>query len=82
MEDFTKIPAGTPVWQGNWPPAGHGGTYNEVNGGKYGIAASNWLKWILLGDQEAAKWFKNDDLPKSDGWTNIQKKGLENVPSL
>ena len=39
--DFNKLSEGIPSWLGSWEAGGHGGTYNEVNGGKYGVAASN-----------------------------------------
>ena len=67
-----------PSWLGSWEAGGHGGTYNEVKGGKYGVAGSNWLKWILFGDKEAADWFKNGG-PEKEGWTDIAKKDLDQI---
>lgn len=48
--DFETMPAKVPVFHGVFPSVGHGGTYNEDNGGAYGIAAVAWLKWQLQGD--------------------------------
>ena len=48
--DFEDLPADVPVFYGVYPSVGHGGTYNEDNGGPYGVAAVAWLKWQLLGD--------------------------------
>jgi hypothetical protein len=42
----------TPVFYGVYP-VGHGGTYNEDNGGPFGVAAVAWLKWQLMGDTSA-----------------------------
>lgn len=51
--DFETMPAKVPVFHGVYPSVGHGGTYNEDNGGPYGIAAVAWLKWQLQGDKGA-----------------------------
>lgn len=48
--DFETMPPRTPVFHGVYPSVGHGGTYNEDNGGPYGVAALAWLKWQLQGD--------------------------------
>jgi hypothetical protein len=71
--------AGVPGWLGIWAPGGHGGTYNEVNGGKYGIIGSHWLKLVFFGDKESAEYFK-DDKALGDGWTELQKKSLDKIP--
>jgi hypothetical protein len=70
--------AGVPAWVGSWEKGGHGGTYNVVNGGVYGTAASNWLKWVFFGDREAADWFKNGG-PEKAGWSEVQKKDLDKI---
>lgn len=49
--DFETMPAKVPVFYGVYPSVGHGGTYNEDNGGAFGKAAVAWLKWQLQGDQ-------------------------------
>ena len=48
--DFETMPATIPVFYGVYPSVGHGGTYNEDNGGAFGVAAVAWLKWQLMGD--------------------------------
>jgi dienelactone hydrolase len=48
--DFEDLPDDVPVFYGVYPSVGHGGTYNQDNGGPYGIAAVAWLNWQLLGD--------------------------------
>jgi dienelactone hydrolase len=51
--DFETMPARVPVFYGVYPAIGHGGTYNEDNGGAFGVAAVAWLKWQLLNDTSA-----------------------------
>ena len=52
--DFADMPAKVPAFYGVYPSVGHGGTYNQDNGGPYGVAAVAWLKWQLMGDTSAA----------------------------
>jgi hypothetical protein len=52
--DFETMPATIPVFYGVHPSVGHGGTYNEDNGGAFGVAAVAWLKWQLLNDTSAS----------------------------
>lgn len=59
--DFDTMPAKIPVFYGVFPSVGHGGTYNEDNGGAFGVAAVAWLKWQLLNDSEARKFFVGAD---------------------
>jgi dienelactone hydrolase len=51
--DFETMPERVPVFYGVYPSIGHGGTYNEDNGGAFGVAAVAWLKWQLLNDTSA-----------------------------
>jgi hypothetical protein len=51
--DFETMPARVPVFYGVYPSVGHGGTYNEDNGGAFGAAAVAWLKWQLRNDNGA-----------------------------
>jgi dienelactone hydrolase len=51
--DFETMPAKIPVFYGVHPSVGHGGTYNEDNGGAFGVMAVAWLKWQLMGDTSA-----------------------------
>jgi dienelactone hydrolase len=52
--DFEVMPAKIPVFYGVHPSVGHGGTYNQDNGGPFGVVAVAWLKWQLQGDTSAA----------------------------
>jgi hypothetical protein len=70
---------GVPGWIGHWASGGHGGTYNVKNGGKYGVTASHWLRWVFWGEKESAEYFKADK-SLEEGWTEIQKKDLDKIP--
>jgi len=63
LRDFQDLPASIPVFYGSYPSVGHGGTYNQDNGGAYGAAIVPWLKWQLMGDTsaEARGYFVGDD---------------------
>jgi hypothetical protein len=52
--DFEVMPPRVPVFYGVLPSVGHGGTYNQDNGGAFGVVAVAWLKWQLMGDTSAA----------------------------
>lgn len=52
--DFETMPARVPVFYGVYPSVSHGGTYNEDNGGAFGVTAVAWLKWQLMNDTSAA----------------------------
>jgi dienelactone hydrolase len=70
--DFEVMPAAIPVFYGVHPSVGHGGTYNQDNGGPFGVVAVAWLKWQLQGDKSAAGrgLFVGDDcaLCKDTSW--------------
>ena len=70
--DFEVMPPRVPVFYGVLPSVGHGGTYNQDNGGPFGVAAVAWLKWQLQGDASAAGrgYFVGDDcgICKDDRW--------------
>ena len=51
--DFAVMPPRVPVFYGVYPSVGHGGTYNQDNGGAFGPVAVAWLKWQLQGDNGA-----------------------------
>ena len=51
--DFETMPAKIPVFYGVYPSVGHGGTYNQDNGGPFGVAAVAWLRWQLMNDTGA-----------------------------
>lgn len=63
-------------------PLGHMGDYGEENGGKFGVAASSWAKWILRGNETSAAFFLEGGA-EEDGWEAVHE-GLEelDVPSL
>jgi dienelactone hydrolase len=51
--DFEVLPPRVPVFYGVYPSVGHGGTYNQDNGGAFGPVAVAWLKWQLQDDISA-----------------------------
>ena len=75
------MPPTLPAWLGNWAPKGHGGTYNELNGGVYGIAASHWINWVRRGGSSAAAFFTGSGAIKA-GWTEVTIKNIDklNIP--
>ncbi len=52
MDDWGKLPSGLPAFMGNLN-VGHGGTYDQPNGGEFGRVAVLYLKWRLKGDVSA-----------------------------
>lgn len=52
-KDFEVMPPRVPIFYGVYPSVGHGGTYNQDNGGPFGQVAVAWLKWQLQGDKSA-----------------------------
>lgn len=71
--DFETMPARVPVFYATYPSVGHGGTYNQDNGGAFGVAAVAWLKWQLMNDTSAdgAGYFVGDpcNLCARSEWT-------------
>jgi hypothetical protein len=75
MDDFSRI--------GHIPVAvassdvGHGGTFDEPNGGKVAQVAVQWLNWQLRGDEAAGRWFTGEGctLCANSEWT-YDAKGL------
>jgi hypothetical protein len=76
MRDYAAVSEGVPTMALNLP-VGHGGTYGDVNGGKFGKAAQNWARWLLKGDLNGTKEYLTEGA-KADGWT-IVSKSLENL---
>jgi dienelactone hydrolase len=70
--DFEVMPARIPTFYGVYPSVGHGGTYNQDNGGPFGVVAVAWLKWQLQADTSAAGrgYFvgENCGICKDSGW--------------
>lgn len=56
---------------------GHGGTFDEVNGGSAAQVAVKWLEWQLRGDAAAGRWFTGPrcGLCASPEWT-YEAKGF------
>jgi hypothetical protein len=73
--DFNLI-QGVPVFDANLP-VGHGGTFNEPNGGRFGEVGVAWLSWQLKGDKQAARMFVGPDcgLCTDKVWT-VKKKNM------
>jgi hypothetical protein len=59
MDDFKRI-THVPAAIANLP-VGHGGTFNEPNGGAAASVAVSWLNWQLRGDAQSAKRFVGED---------------------
>jgi len=53
LRDFETMPKAIPVFHGFLPDVGHGGTYDQDNGGPFGTVAVAWLRWQLLNDTSA-----------------------------
>jgi hypothetical protein len=74
MDDFKRI-AHVPVAVANLP-VGHGGTFNEPNGGAAASVAVSWLDWQLRGDVQSGKRFVGEDcgLCKDPQWSFERKQ--------
>jgi hypothetical protein len=73
MDDFNRI-AHVPVAIANLP-VGHGGTFNQPNGGAAASVAVSWLEWQLRGDTAHSKRFVGEDcgLCQGSAWS-LQRK--------
>jgi hypothetical protein len=58
--DFEYIKS-IPVFRAWERGVGHGGTYNQPNGGEFAGIGVAWLNWLLKGDQKAAMMFRGAD---------------------
>ncbi|KAL4969934.1 uncharacterized protein BDV14DRAFT_209075 [Aspergillus stella-maris] len=76
MEDYNAL-TGVPKWVGNYP-VGHLGTYAQPEGGAFGVAAVNWLSWVLKKDSSKAKWFTGGGAEKA-GWEEVSSEGLDGL---
>ena len=74
MDDFKRITT-VPAAIANLP-VGHGGTFNEPNGGAAASVAVSWLNWQLRGDAQSAKRFVGEDcgLCKDAQWSLERKQ--------
>lgn len=75
-DDFRRITKGT-AFRAYKDGVGHGGTYNQPNGGEFGKVAVALLEWQLKGDQDAGKMFlgANCGLCQDPKW-HVEKKGI------
>jgi hypothetical protein len=75
MDDFGRI-AVVPVAVANLP-VGHGGTFQEPNGGAAASVAVSWLDWQLRSDAVAARRFVGEDcgLCRDASWT-LQRRNF------
>ncbi|KAH7322538.1 hypothetical protein B0I35DRAFT_476480 [Stachybotrys elegans] len=76
MRDYAAVNQGVPTWVGNLP-VGHGGTYGDPRGGKFGTAAQQFFRWALRADSSVNSFF-TDRGAQADGWT-VESKSLENL---
>jgi hypothetical protein len=76
MADWPRLPAGLPAFMGNIN-VGHGGTYDQPNGGEFGRVAVLYFQWRLKGDSTAGTAFvgPNCGLCTNSQWT-VQQKNL------
>jgi hypothetical protein len=58
--DFEYIKS-IPVFRAWERGVGHGGTYNQPNGGEFAGIGVAWLNWQLKGDNRAALMFRRSD---------------------
>ena len=74
-DDFKRLQA-IPVFKGELN-VGHGGTYNQPNGGWFGEVGAAWLQWRLKGDKQAGKLFDGPrcGLCVDPAWT-VEKKNM------
>ncbi|WCN79438.1 cellulose binding domain-containing protein [Micromonospora sp. LH3U1] len=75
MDDWGKLPAGLPAFMGNLN-VGHGGTYDQTNGGEFGRVAVLYLKWRLKGDTTAGGNFVGANCGLCRSQWSIQQKNL------
>ncbi|PVH80462.1 hypothetical protein DL98DRAFT_627516 [Cadophora sp. DSE1049] len=73
--DYKALPGSVPKWKGNLP-VGHGGTYTQANGGKFGVAGGYWVDWLLRGNSSAASFTEAG--ATSDGWT-VESANLDKL---
>lgn len=75
IDDWGKLPAGLPAFMGNLN-VGHGGTYDQANGGEFGRVAVLYLKWRLKGDTTAGANFVGSDCGLCHSQWQVQQKNL------
>ncbi len=70
--DFKAIKK-TPVVLADNTQSGHGGTYEQHNGGANARMVRAWLDWQLKGKNEHEKLFVGGELTDYEGWTIMHK---------
>ncbi|KAL4936395.1 hypothetical protein BDV06DRAFT_227938 [Aspergillus oleicola] len=75
-KDYAAL-EGVPKWIGNYP-VGHSGTYQEVDGGAFGVAAVHWLEWVFKGDEAAVAFFTEGGAERA-GWNETKSEGLDRL---
>ncbi|MFF5219425.1 cellulose binding domain-containing protein [Micromonospora sp. NPDC000442] len=75
IDDWGKLPAGLPAFMGNLN-VGHGGTYDQPNGGEFGRVAVLYLKWRLKGDTTAGTNFVGTNCGLCRSQWSVQQKNL------
>ncbi|KAL4790975.1 hypothetical protein BDV19DRAFT_401673 [Aspergillus venezuelensis] len=68
---------GMPKWIGNYP-VGHSGTYQEIDGGAFGVAAVHWLEWVFRESEVSAAFFTQGGAERA-GWNETASEGLEKL---
>jgi len=76
-DDFKRITK-VPAFRAYKDGIGHGGTYNQPNGGEFAKVAVALLKWQFKNDAEAGKMFlgPNCGLCQDSVW-HVSKKGID-----
>ncbi|MFI5843050.1 cellulose binding domain-containing protein [Catenuloplanes sp. NPDC051500] len=75
IDDWGKLPSGLPAFMGNLN-VGHGGTYDQTNGGEFGRVAVLYLSWRLKGDTAAGTAFVGSGCGLCGGPWQVQQKNL------
>ncbi|WP_327048839.1 RICIN domain-containing protein [Microbispora sp. NBC_01189] len=75
IDDWGKLPTGLPAFMGNLN-VGHGGTYDQTNGGEFGRVAVLYLKWRLKGDTTAGTNFVGPNCGLCNTQWQVQQKNL------
>jgi hypothetical protein len=59
---------------------GHGGTYNQAKGGKFGTGMWKWLDFMLHGNPSSAAFFTTDGdgSAKTEGW-QVERQDLDKI---
>ncbi|MDR7320596.1 MULTISPECIES: cellulose binding domain-containing protein [Catenuloplanes] len=75
IDDWGKLPSGLPAFMGNLD-VGHGGTYDQANGGEFGRVAVLYLRWRLKGDTAAGTAFVGAGCGLCGGPWQVRQRNL------